>query len=103
MKKNQNELPVVPCGECYNIKNFSFKGCAKECEKILRYFKKIFSEKNSPCLKCGIPKLFKEGRIKCVGCRLPEIWEGNQRGSSGIKSPMGKPWAPSNIPNRWER
>jgi len=92
MKKNISKVSEVPCKKCDDIEKFSFKGCAKNCDKMLQYFKKIFSDKVSPCSQCGIPYLFKNKEGKCEGCRLPAIYSDNQ--GNGTKSPMGKSFTP---------
>lgn len=95
MKKDIPKETTSPCKDCFRVNNFSFSGCAKDCERILGHIKRILSQKNcSPCknFRCDIPGAKSKGREVCLKCRLPQIYA-DQLGM-GPKSSMGKPRTP---------
>lgn len=87
--------PKSPCEKCNDIEKFSFKGCAKSCEKIFKHLKVVFAQKGSPCrdFRCGMPGVDKNNRGKCRECPLPGIYDRNL-GDGVLKSVMGKPFVP---------
>lgn len=100
-KAAEQVAPEAPCKKCNDIERFSFKGCAKSCEKMFEHLKIVFAQKFSPCrdFRCGVPGVDKRNRERCRECPLPGIYVRNL--GSGPKSAMGKPWAPTNLPPRW--
>ena len=82
------------CGDCPKMNEFSFKGCARSCNKMLEHLKIIFSKNCSPCLnfRCDIPGVDKKNREKCEECPLPEVY--SKRLGIGPKSALGKEVVP---------